>query len=63
MTDPAPDHKPAAPGERRLVAMTPYAIAIALFAAPASGTNTSRHRAARPTVMVPDAGSSVPVSS
>jgi hypothetical protein len=40
VTNPAPDHKPAAPdrklaapGERRLVAMTPYAIAVALFAA------------------------------
>ena len=33
MTDPAPDQKPAAPGERRPVAMTPYAIAVALFAA------------------------------
>ena len=29
----APDQKPAAPGERRPVAMTPYAIAVALFAA------------------------------
>ena len=28
-----PDQKPAAPGERRPVAMTPYAIAVALFAA------------------------------
>ena len=27
------DQKPAAPGERRPVAMTPYAIAVALFAA------------------------------
>ena len=33
MTDPAPDQKPAAPGEQRPVAMTPYAIAVALFAA------------------------------
>ena len=47
MTSPGPDHKPAArnrkpaaadqkpavPGERRPVAMTPYAIAVALFAA------------------------------
>ncbi len=44
MVNPAPDHKPAArnrkpaaadrqPGERRPVAMTPYAIAVALFAA------------------------------
>ena len=40
VTNPAPDHKPAAaeqkpavPGERRPVAMTPYAIAVALFAA------------------------------
>src|SRR5580704_10708205 len=47
VTDPAPDQKPAArnqvpatadqktaaPGERRPVAMTPYAIAVALFAA------------------------------
>ena len=32
MTDPAPDQKPAAPSERRPVAMTPYAIAVALFA-------------------------------
>jgi Flp pilus assembly protein TadB len=30
---PAADQKPAAPGERRPVAMTPYAIAVALFAA------------------------------
>ena len=29
VTDPAPDHKPAAPGEQRPVAMTPYAIAAA----------------------------------
>ena len=29
----APDQKLAAPGERRPVAMTPYAIAVALFAA------------------------------
>ena len=29
----APDQKPAAPGERGPVAMTPYAIAVALFAA------------------------------
>ena len=29
----APDQKPTAPGERRPVAMTPYAIAVALFAA------------------------------
>ena len=29
MTDPAPTHKPAAPGEQRPVAMTPYAIAAA----------------------------------
>lgn len=29
----APDQKPAGPGERRPVAMTPYAIAVALFAA------------------------------
>jgi hypothetical protein len=29
----APDQKPAAPGERLPVAMTPYAIAVALFAA------------------------------
>ena len=28
-----PDEKPAAPGKRRPVAMTPYAIAAALFAA------------------------------
>jgi len=44
VVNPAPDHKPAArnrkpaaadrqPGERRPVAMTPYAIAVALFAA------------------------------
>ena len=40
VTNPAPDQKPAgpdqkhaAPGERRPVAMTPYAIAVALFAA------------------------------
>ena len=33
MTDSAPDQKPAAPGQRRPVAMTPYAIAVALFAA------------------------------
>jgi len=33
VTDPAPDQKPAAPGEQRPVAMTPYAIAVALFAA------------------------------
>ena len=47
VTGPGPDHKPAArnrkpaaadqkpavPGERRPVAMTPYAIAVALFAA------------------------------
>jgi hypothetical protein len=33
MTGPAPDQKPAAPRERRPVAMTPYAIAVALFAA------------------------------
>jgi hypothetical protein len=33
VTDPAPDQKPAAPRERRPVAMTPYAIAVALFAA------------------------------
>jgi hypothetical protein len=33
VTDPAPDQKPAAPGERRPVAMTPHAIAVALFAA------------------------------
>jgi hypothetical protein len=37
MTDPAPDQKPAAPGERRPVAMTPYAIAVALFAAFVAG--------------------------
>ena len=29
----APDQVPAAPGERRPVAMTPHAIAVALFAA------------------------------
>ena len=29
----AADQKPVAPGERRPVAMTPYAIAVALFAA------------------------------
>jgi hypothetical protein len=29
----APDQVPAGPGERRPVAMTPYAIAVALFAA------------------------------
>ena len=29
----APDQVPVAPGERRPVAMTPYAIAVALFAA------------------------------
>jgi hypothetical protein len=29
----APDQMPATPGERRPVAMTPYAIAVALFAA------------------------------
>src|ERR1039458_8202248 len=33
VTNAAPDQKPAAPGERRPVAMTPYAIAVALFAA------------------------------
>jgi hypothetical protein len=33
VTDPAPDQKSPAPGERRPVAMTPYAIAVALFAA------------------------------
>ena len=33
VTNPAPDQKPAAPGERRPVAMTPHAIAVALFAA------------------------------
>jgi len=30
---PPPDQKSPAPGERRPVAMTPYAIAVALFAA------------------------------
>jgi hypothetical protein len=33
VTNPAQDQKPAAPGERRPVAMTPHAIAVALFAA------------------------------
>ena len=33
VTNPAPDQKPTAPGERRPVAMTPHAIAVALFAA------------------------------
>ena len=33
MTDPAPDQKPATPGERRPVTMTPDAIAVALLAA------------------------------
>ena len=33
VTDPAPVQKPAAPGERRPVAMTPDAIAVASFAA------------------------------
>jgi hypothetical protein len=33
VTDPAPDQKSPAPGELRPVAMTPYAIAVALFAA------------------------------
>ncbi len=32
-TDPAPDQKNPKPGTRRPVAMTPYAIAVALFAA------------------------------
>jgi hypothetical protein len=33
MTNPAPDQGTPAPGERRPVAMTPHAIAVALFAA------------------------------
>jgi Flp pilus assembly protein TadB len=33
VTDPAPDQKTSKPGTRRPVAMTPYAIAVALFAA------------------------------
>jgi hypothetical protein len=33
VTDPAPDQKTSPPGARRPVAMTPYAIAVALFAA------------------------------
>ncbi len=33
VTDPAPDQKNPKPGTRRPVAMTPYAIAVALFAA------------------------------
>ena len=33
VTDPAPDQKSSTPGTRRPVAMTPYAIAVALFAA------------------------------
>jgi len=33
VTNPAPDQKSPPPGERRPVAMTPYAIAVALFAA------------------------------
>jgi hypothetical protein len=33
VTNPAPDQKPAAPDQRRPVAMTPHTIAVALFAA------------------------------
>jgi hypothetical protein len=33
VTNPSPDQDTPAPGERRPVAMTPYAIAVALFAA------------------------------
>jgi hypothetical protein len=33
VTDPAPDQQVSTPGTRRPVAMTPYAIAVALFAA------------------------------
>jgi hypothetical protein len=33
VTGPAPDQKTSPPGARRPVAMTPYAIAVALFAA------------------------------
>lgn len=33
VTDPAPDQKTPAPGTHRPVTMTPYAIAVALFAA------------------------------
>jgi hypothetical protein len=33
VTDPAPEQKTSTPGARRPVAMTPYAIAVALFAA------------------------------
>jgi hypothetical protein len=33
VTNPSPDQNTPAPGERRPVAMTPYAIAVALFAA------------------------------
>jgi hypothetical protein len=33
VTDPAPDQQTSTPGTRRPVAMTPYAIAVALFAA------------------------------
>jgi len=33
VTTPSPDQDTPAPGERRPVAMTPYAIAVALFAA------------------------------
>jgi Flp pilus assembly protein TadB len=33
VTDPAPDQQASTPGTRRPVAMTPYAIAVALFAA------------------------------
>jgi hypothetical protein len=33
VTDPAPDQKTSPPGARRPVAMTPHAIAVALFAA------------------------------
>ena len=36
-TDPAPDQKPATPGERRPVTMTPDATAVALLAAFAVG--------------------------
>ena len=42
MTDPAPDQMPAAPGERRPVAMTPYAITVALFAAFVVGGNLAK---------------------
>jgi hypothetical protein len=37
VTSPAPDQESAAAGERRPVAMTPYAIAVALFAAFVAG--------------------------